>query len=149
MFQDQAGQNRLRLWGYTQTFLTKSPQNFIFGAGVRQFFRKVQKPYYDKKIMERLIYPHNIFLNFWTEIGLPGMAAAVIMMGYSFFLSYKISRRDKILGASLLGALTVLIAHGLVDAPYFKNDLAFLFWIILALPVLSHENFYKSQTERL
>ena len=136
LFQDQAGQNRLRLWGYTWTFLSRSPKDFVLGTGVRQFFRKVQKPHYDKKVMERLIYPHNIFLNFWTEVGLLGMAAAVIMMGYSFFLSYEISRHNKILGASLLSALTVLVAHGLVDVPYFKNDLSFLFWIVLSLPII-------------
>ncbi len=145
LFQDQANQNRLRLWGYTQTFLTKSPQNFILGTGVRQFFRKIQKPYYDKIVMERLIYPHNIFLNFWTEIGLPGMLAIITILGYAFYLSRKIVKSDKILGAGLLGVLTVLVVHGLVDVPYFKNDLAFLFWIIIAVVVISHENIYKSQ----
>ena len=144
LFQDQANQNRLRLWGYTQTFLIKSPQNFILGAGVRQFFRKVQKPYYDKMVMERLIYPHNIFLNFWTEIGLLGMLAIITILGYAFYLSYKIIKSDKILGAGLMGALSVLVAHGLVDVPYFKNDLAFLFWIIIALPFYV-ENIRQSQ----
>ncbi|MBI2037383.1 MAG: O-antigen ligase family protein [Candidatus Magasanikbacteria bacterium] len=132
LFQDQANQNRLRLWGYSWTFLKQSPNNFVLGTGVRQFFRKVQKPYYDKMIMERLIYPHNIFLNFWTEIGLLGMLAAVIILGYAFYLSNKIRQADKIMGAGLMAALTVLVVHGLVDVPYFKNDLAFLFWILIA-----------------
>jgi hypothetical protein len=33
-------------------------------------------------------------------------------------------------------ALPVIIAilvHGLVDVPYFKNDLAVLFWMLIAL----------------
>ncbi len=29
--------------------------------------------------------------------------------------------------------MTALLIHGLVDVPYFKNDLAMLFWIIYAL----------------
>ncbi|MEK7131807.1 MAG: O-antigen ligase family protein, partial [Patescibacteria group bacterium] len=150
LFKDQANQNRLRLWGYSWTFLSQSPKNFILGAGVRQFFRKVQKPYYDKIVMERLIYPHNIFLNFWTEIGLPGMLAAITMLGYVFYLANKIRKSDKLIGAGLLGALTVLVVHGLVDVPYFKNDLAFLFWIIMIIPFYykqEYDNIYQSQTD--
>jgi O-antigen ligase len=147
LFQDQAGQNRLRLWKYTWEFLDKSPKNFILGTGVRQFFRKIQKPYYDKKVMERLIYPHNIFLNFWTEIGLLGMLAVITILGHAFYLSYKIIKSDKLSGAGLFGALIALVAHGLVDVPYFKNDLAFLFWIIIAT-VFIYADIYKSQAER-
>lgn len=133
LFKDQANKNRLRLWGYSWTFLKESPKNFVLGTGVRQFFRKIQKPYYDTKIMERLIYPHNIFLNFWTEIGLLGMLAIVFILGYAAYLSNKIRQNNKIIGAGLVAMLTALVVHGLVDVPYFKNDLAFLFWILIAI----------------
>ena len=148
LFQDQANQNRLRLWGYSWTFLKRSPQNFVLGTGVRQFFRKIQKPYYDKIVMERLIYPHNIFLNFWTEIGLPGMLAVMVMLGYVFCLANTIRKNNKLIGAGLMGALTVLVVHGLVDVPYFKNDLSFLFWIIIATVFYcAYENIRQSQTD--
>jgi O-antigen ligase len=136
--------------GYTQIFLTKSPQNFVLGTGLGEFFRKVQKPYYDDRIMERLIFPHSIFINFWTETGILGMLAITVILGYTFYLAYKIRRTDKLIGAGILAALTVLVVHGLVDVPYFKNDLSFLFWIIMALPILlEYEDFYKSQTNVL
>src|SRR3989344_1596549 len=144
-FKDQAGQNRLSLLGYTQTFLSQSPKNFILGTGLGLFFRKVQKPYYDKIVMERLIYPHNIFINFWTEVGLLGMLAITTILGYTFYLANKVRKNYKIIGAGLMAALTVLVVHGLVDVPYFKNDLSFLFWIIIALPFYC-ENIYQSQT---
>jgi O-antigen ligase len=147
LFQDQANQNRLRLWGYSWTFLTKTPQNFIFGTGVRQFFRKIQKPYYDTRVMERLIYPHNIFLNFWTEIGLVGMLAAVAMIGYIGFFAYKVRANDQVLGAGMVGMLTVLVVHGLVDVPYFKNDLAFLFWILIASIFMVYAHTSQGKTE--
>lgn len=140
LFQDQANKNRLRLWGYSWTFLAQSPKNFVLGTGVRQFFRKVQKPYYDKYVMERLIYPHNIFLNFWTEIGLPGMLAVIAMLGYIFYLANKIRKDNIVIGAGLMAALTVLVVHGLVDVPYFKNDLAFLFWILMAIPLIVYRD---------
>lgn len=149
LFQDQANQNRLRLWGYSWIFLTKTPQNFIFGTGVRQFFRKIQKPYYDTRVMERLIYPHNIFLNFWTEIGLAGMLAAVAMIGYVGFIAYKVRANDQVLGAGMVAMLTVLVVHGLVDVPYFKNDLAFLFWILIASIFMVYAHTSQGKTERV
>jgi hypothetical protein len=33
----------------------------------------------------------------------------------------------------IMAAMITIIIHGLVDVPYFKNDLAILFWIIMAL----------------
>ena len=144
LFKDQAGQNRLRLLGYTQIFLSKSPANFILGTGLGEFFRKVQKPYYNDKIMERLIFPHNIFINFWTETGLLGMLAATTILGYGFFLANKIRKNTKLVGAGLSGMLTTLVVHGLVDVPYFKNDLAFLFWIIIMSVLFYYEDIYQS-----
>ncbi|MBU0546510.1 O-antigen ligase family protein [Patescibacteria group bacterium] len=132
LFQDRAGQNRLTLWSHSMTFLTSSPKNFFLGTGIRQYFRKVEKPYYNPVELERLIYPHNSFLNFWTEIGLFGLLSAIGIFVYSFYLAFKIKNRDKILGSALIAVLVVIIVHGLVDVPYFKNDLSMLFWIIVA-----------------
>ncbi len=32
-----------------------------------------------------------------------------------------------------MAAMVVIVIHGLVDTPYFKNDLAILFWLIIGL----------------
>lgn len=129
--------NRVILWRYSQEFLTASPKNFVLGAGVRQFFRKIQKPYYDVKKLERLIYPHNIFLNFWTETGLLGMLSFASIYAYMLHGAYVVYRQgDKIWGAGLVAMLVVFFVHGLIDVPYFKNDLAMLFWVLAALVLL-------------
>jgi O-antigen ligase len=145
LFQDQANQNRLRLWGYSWTFLTDSPKNFVLGTGVRQFFRKIQKPYYDVRVMERLIYPHNIFLNFWTEIGLVGMLVVLIIISQAAVLAWRIRQNDMVLGAGFIAMLAALVVHGLVDVPYFKNDLAFLFWILIASIFIAYAHTNKSK----
>lgn len=133
LFGDQAGQNRLTLWRYTENYLTARPQNFIFGAGIRKFFDKVQKPFYNHKKMEMLLYPHNIILNFWSEIGLLGAISFLVMWVYLFVASWKYCRIDKILGASLAAVLVVFLVHGLVDVPYFKNDLAMMWWVLAVI----------------
>lgn len=137
LFQDQAGQNRLTIWRYSFEYLTESPRNFVLGSGLRRFFTEVQKPYYDQAEMERLIYPHNIFLNFWLETGLAGMLAFILILIALFSRLRKQLIGNNFLRATLVASLASLIVHGLVDVPYFKNDLSMLFWIIAAIVVLA------------
>ncbi len=148
LFQDQSGKNRLTLWSYTINYVSKSPANFIEGAGIRQFFRKIQKPYYDVKKMERLIYPHNILLNFWSEIGLFGMISFAGMFGYVFYLGIRILKSNLFTGAALLACLIIIFVQGMVDVPYFKNDLAMLFWIIMSLFFYPLKNYVAVDTEK-
>jgi len=136
MFKNHSGSNRLVLWGYTVNFLEKSPSNFIFGAGLRQWFEKVQKPVNDFKKIEPLIYPHNLFLNFWSEVGLLAMLSFVLIYFYSFKEVLKKYKKEKKLAVILLASLLVFFVHGMVDVPYFKNDLSFLWWIITAIVLI-------------
>ena len=128
LFADRAGQNRLTLWTDSVEYLTASPKNFVLGTGVRQFFRTIEKHKYDPKVMERLIYPHNVFLNFWTETGLLGVGSFVGMM--MVLVGWILRHKDKPLRAIFAAIWVGFLVHGLVDVPYFKNDLAFLFWIM-------------------
>jgi O-antigen ligase len=143
-FQDQSSKNRLVLWGQSWQYLTKSPTNFILGAGLRQFYDKVQKPTHDWTKIYRHIYPHNIFINFWIEIGLFGMLGFVFITMYLVYLTLKIRKRDLVFGSALFAVLATIIVHGLVDVPYFKNDLVFLFWILAALVVISNKKAFRN-----
>ena len=132
-FEDKSGVNRLRLWSDTVGFLSVSPKNFVFGAGIRQFFRKVEKPLYNPVEMERLIYPHNLFLNFWSETGLLGLLSFAGIYIWLMLRAVGIFKKNRYWGAALLMSLTYFLIHGLVDVPYFKNDLALLWWLIVAV----------------
>ena len=136
----QSVQNRLTLWTYSFEFLTRSPKNYFFGTGIRQFFRKIQKPHYEPKELERLIYPHNIFLNFWTETGLVGMLGFTgILASLAAFYRY-IWRKKQVLSAiTCFGIIVVILVHGLIDVPYFKNDLAMMFWALAAYIIKTRE----------
>lgn len=145
LFQDQSGQNRLTLWTHTYNYLTASPDNFILGTGIRQYFRKVEKPLYNPKELERLIYPHNILLNFWTEIGLLGLLGFVgifiNLLKISFNKYKNISRLE---GLVFLTILIAWLTHGLVDVPYFKNDLSMIFWA-LAFLIINNNSANKNR----
>jgi len=42
-------------------------------------------------------------------------------------------KSNKFIVIGLMCSMIVIIIHGLVDAPYFKNDLAMMFWLLVAL----------------
>lgn len=135
-FQDAAGQNRLALAKISWDYLSTSPKNFIFGSGIGGF-AQIQNQARDPLKMEALLYPHNIFLNFWLEIGLLGLLAFIWLMIKFFqagFKNYKLKTKNyNLITLGLTAAMVAIIIHGLVDVPYFKNDLAILFWLIIAL----------------
>lgn len=138
-FEDQSGQNRLTLWHYSTEYLMASPQNFVMGSGLRTFFNEVQRPYYDVKQMERLIYPHNIILNFWLETGLFGLVAFMGIAISAVIINAKRENDYSAGKAAIYSAIGAIFVHGLVDVPYFKNDLAMLFWIIIAIIIITSQ----------
>jgi hypothetical protein len=40
---------------------------------------------------------------------------------------------EKYINLGLASAMIATVIHGLVDVPYFKNDLAVIFWLFIAL----------------
>ena len=127
LFQDKAGNNRFVLAEYTWDYLSYSPRQFVTGAGLRNFYDAVENPRRNPYLLEPLTFPHNIFLNFWSEIGLFGMLSFFFI--FVLLIKYTWDLEDKKKRAILLAMLVVFFVHGLVDVPYFKNDLAFAFWI--------------------
>ena len=83
------------------------------------------------------MYPHYIFLNFWTEIGLLGALIFTWLIGRYYYdaikLLSKVEKNKRPLLLALIGAMSAIFIHGLVDVPYFKNDLAIIFWLLVAI----------------
>lgn len=132
LLQDYSGQVRLAQWEETVEFLKDEP---LLGAGLSGY-QTVIEPYHQASHIEIYEYPHNIILNTWVELGLLGLLALVVLAGTILKYAYQGLRNPSaprwlVLGC--LGALLVMFIHGLVDVPYFKNDLAVLTWSILAL----------------
>ena len=124
---------RIPLWQATIQLLRDHP---IFGAGLSGFETRIA-PYWNATHIDRFIYPHNILLNFWVATGVVGVVAFGWLLLVAFRTSWAGWRspvRDwapLCLGVFL--ALIGIVVHGLVDVPYFKNDLSLEFWVLLAL----------------
>lgn len=121
--QDHSGGVRLSQWNETFSMLK---DHWLLGAGLSGY-PSVFETYHLATHLEIFQYPHNILLNFWVELGILGVIAVVL-------LTFK-AWQQRTHPATLIPllALTHMLIHGLVDVPYFKNDLALMTWILLAI----------------
>ncbi len=124
---------RVCLWEGARDFLLSHPQ----GGGLSGFPNGYEK--YRTCDTELFQYPHNLFLNFWTEVGLLGLLAFLYLI-FSFIRMVMKSAADNLVKLGLLSYLIYLFVHGMVDVPYFKNDLSAQFWVYLAFGILLVKN---------
>ncbi len=158
---DLSGQIRRQQWKETKEMLFDG--RIISGAGLNNyqtslinyhqegiFVKDINDPEWHRKVVwdreyhkqawqpvEIYLYPHNILLNFWTEITIFGALLFIWLLFKLLFdllkVLKKLNPKERILGLGIFGSLLTIIIHGLVDVPYFKNDLSVLFWIIVFL----------------
>ncbi len=126
LLEDTSGLVRRSQWSETAELLKDAP---IFGAGLNGYPTTLT-PYHDPRLYEIFQYPHNIILNIWVEVGLLGLLATIAL----FIVALKpLLNENDPLRAVVLSVFFVTAVHGLVDAPFFKNDLAFLTAFFIAL----------------
>ena len=136
---------RLDMWKETWPMLKESP---LFGAGLSGYQSAVA-PFHRKEYIEIYLYPHNIFLNFWSEIGLLGLLDFLLIVGWFYYTGFKkkLSTANRQLSVVLMAGMTALLVHGLVDVPYFKNDLSILFWLLVGMMVVLTKVGYNKKHE--
>jgi O-antigen ligase len=138
-------EGRLQIWSDTLHMLRDHP---LLGAGLRAY-TQVMAPYVTGNRIPEL-YPHNVFLAMWSELGLLGLVAFVVLLGMllwrgwqGFYTAHGFTR-PLLWGTS--AAFTAIAVHGLFDTPYYKNDLSVEFWIVAALQVAAIRAFAKGAT---
>ncbi|HRH32220.1 MAG TPA: O-antigen ligase family protein [bacterium] len=130
LLRDYSGQVRLSQWKETVAMLSDRP---LFGAGLNGY-PEVFAPYHDKTLYEIFQYPHNLILNFWVEMGIFGVFVLLLFIGGVMHVAGQ--NRENIFALVAFAALLTMSIHGLVDVPFFKNDLAVLTAFFLALLLL-------------
>lgn len=125
---------RLEVWEVSTNALKEEP---LLGIGFDQF-----ETYYDENAQEILgkvpfenvmLHPHNIFLSFWLYSGVLGLIAFgwlvfLCMKKWLFYYRYYWVKNMVYVGGFML--LSVIL-QGLFDTPFWKNDLAFIFWLCI------------------
>jgi|GEM_PF-250138 len=138
---------RLQVYRVSEVFLEESPW---LGIGLGQF-----QPLYNLRAVGILghapyewlmLHPHNTFLAVWLNLGVIGLTMFLGLLFYCFrnaLLNY--SYEDKFFRLIGLSMLLVMLFHGVFDTYLFKNDLAMVFWLVVALCVLPRNYLIKGK----
>ncbi|HVA26007.1 MAG TPA: O-antigen ligase family protein [Chloroflexota bacterium] len=129
------GFTRIELWRATVRMIADHP---LFGVGLDNFL--YQYPRYilpDARNEPDLSHPHNLLLDFWSRIGIFGLAALVWLEIVFFRMAARVIRSGKgfqrAAAIGLLASMVDCLVHGLVDNSYFLIDLSLLFWLTAGL----------------
>lgn len=124
----------------TSIHLLQNPKNMLLGLGFGQFeehyIANVDRVLGRKALDYYVIQPHNIFLLFIFHYGILGL----------FFIATCIYKTIKNIYKHENIATFILLyffIHGLIDTPFFKNDMLILFILFLELAVV-----HKKKTEK-
>lgn len=114
----------------------KHPKNALLGIGLTNY-----QNYFTEFTKDRVNYPefiapqaltaHNLYLHLWLTTGILGLIAFVwlVIRTLKPFSNFHSSIFP------LLAAFLAILIYGLIDTPYFKNDLAIMFWLMIAILV--------------
>ncbi|MFN2465398.1 MAG: O-antigen ligase family protein [Candidatus Dormibacteria bacterium] len=127
---------RVDLWRAVLTMM-RTGRRPISGTGLSGFKAAIT-PFKDLSgYREDHIYGHNLFLDFWTETGLLGLIAFTWLTVDAVrrtWVALRARTERHAYHAAFAAAGVVILVHGLIDNPFFKNDLA---WLTMALLGLS------------
>ncbi len=130
--------SRLMIWNSSKEILK---DNFVFGIGPGTFQNaylnyadRFSEPYLEWAVPQ----PHNVFLAFWLQTGLLGLAGFILILVWFFRngLRYKNTPYNSLVAIPTTLMIYFLI-HGLVDTTYWKNDLSLMFWILIGVMTIT------------
>lgn len=130
---------RGEIW-QTSAQMLKAPKTAVFGAGFGQFQEKYENTVEESIGRPALSYivlqPHNILLLFWMQYGILGLVFIIYCI---IVLAKKITKfksdSQKHLQTETIVALMLayLILHGMIDTPFFKNDLMIMLILFMSI----------------
>jgi len=148
-FDRSSWQSRIMVWQAAGKILES---HWLFGIGPGLF----QKYYLDYQSFFSVPYlewavpqPHNLFFAWWLQGGLLGLIGFLVLLVNYFkniiLVKQKLSKAlssealesNQLLTIFLTTAIIYILIHGLVDTPYWKNDLALIFWSIVSLSYIA------------
>ncbi len=124
--------SRTMIWRSSLRIIRDNP---VLGIGPGNFqtsyldYQQYFPPYLEWAVPQ----PHNLYLAFYLQTGLVGLIGFLLLCFKWFSLG--LTQKNTTFSVVSLGILFYVLLHGLVDTPYWKNDLAYFFWIILFLTV--------------
>ena len=122
---------RLQLWrsalqmGIDHPLLGVGPDNFLYAYRSGYMLPTAwQEP--------NLNHPHNLLLDWWTRLGIPGLLLGLAWLGLGTWSVWRWLRDgpQRALALGVLAAIAAGLAHGLIDVSYALPELMIV-WVLL------------------
>lgn len=134
--------SRVMIWNTSFDLIAK---HLVVGIGMRNFEEHylALQPFFPPYLEWAVPHPHNIFLAFWLSTGIIGLIGFLLISFFILLSTWRHLSSDtpveqRRFHGLVLALFLAFLIQGLVDTPYFKNDLSFFFWSIVALAASSH-----------
>jgi O-antigen ligase len=122
---------RIQIWDTAITMIRENP---ILGIGLADFQRVYSEtipekyfPPYEWLVPE----PHNLYFAFWLHLGLAGIIWLIYVLRYTILKLIEAIKSNQWEAYWLSLSLLSIYIYGILDTPFWKNDLALLFIVIL------------------
>jgi O-antigen ligase len=138
-FDQGTGFLRLNLWRSAWQMALDHP---LLGVGPDNFLYAYRTGYILPAAWQEpnLNHAHNWLLDWWTRLGAPGLALALLWFGLMVRRLWQGVRfgAQPVLSLGLLAALAAALAHGLIDASFALPDLM-LVWVLIGFLASPHD----------
>jgi O-antigen ligase len=128
---------RIEIWRSSSRMIADHP---VLGVGLDNFLYLYRSVYIEPEAWPEpnISHPHNWVLNFWLELGVLGLLAAVALIVWTARAAHRLFYNGgapvtRVLAVAAIGVLIDTLVHGLFDNSYFLVDAAALWWVMTAL----------------
>ncbi len=141
-FSQGTGYLRLQLWRSSWQMALDHP---LLGVGPDNFLYAYRSTYLLPEAWQEpnLNHPHNWLLDWWTRIGLAGLAGAVALFAIGLCARWQTAQAcaqasppEAVLSLGFLAAGVAALAHGLIDASFALPDLMIV-WVLILMATIA------------
>ena len=117
---------RYYIWATSLEMVKKNPLTGIGISNYQNYFTELTKERvnYPEFISPQALTAHNLYLHLLLTCGLPAFLILLALIYYSITKSKK---------PLIIVAFSGILFYGLIDTPFFRNDLSAIFWVLIAL----------------
>lgn len=122
---------RVQIWDTSIAMIRDNP---VLGIGLADFQRVYAEtiptkyfPPYEWLVPE----PHNLYFAFWLHLGLAGIIWLIYILRYTILRLVEAIKSNQWETYWLSLSLLSIFLYGILDTPFWKNDLALVFLVIL------------------
>ncbi len=135
---------RVQVWE-ASTELIK--ENGVWGIGLGNFQEKyfnIIGSIFDPPMEWSMLHAHNVFIQSWLEMTLLGMILFITIILTAWNRAIKLIKKvDYYWLYGILAILLVWSVSGMLDTSYYKNDLSFIFWLMIALVIGTRDMYLR------